>query len=138
VWFNAAALPIDIGRRLRAIRRLTGFPPTDAKQQTWAITHMTTFISKLSIGAAALILSASLAVAQTPPPAAAPKAAAAPAKAAPAVKGVPKKASTPEGIACSAQADEKKLHGKERKSFRAKCIRDLKKAAKATPAAKKN
>ncbi|MGE0768844.1 MAG: PsiF family protein [Hyphomicrobiaceae bacterium] len=87
--------------------------------------------SKLSIGAAALVLSAGLAFAQTPqaPAAATPKApAAAPAKT---TKGVPKKATTPEGIECSKQADEKKLHGKERKSFRGKCIRDLKKAAAA-------
>ena len=100
--------------------------------------------SKITLGAAALLLSAGLALAQTAPPAAQPKAppAAAPKAAAPAkaAKGVPKKASTPEGIECSKQADEKKLHGKERKSFRAKCIRDLKKAAagKAAPAAKKN
>ncbi|MGD9802242.1 MAG: PsiF family protein [Hyphomicrobiaceae bacterium] len=90
--------------------------------------------SKLSIGTAALLISAGLAFAQAPqapapatpkaPPAAAPKAPAATTS-----KGVPKKASTPEGIECSKQADEKKLHGKERKSFRAKCIRDLKKAA---------
>ena len=90
--------------------------------------------SKLSLGAAALVLSAGLAFAQTPqaPAAATPKA---PAAAAPKAadtktsKGVPKTATTPEGKECSKQADEKKLHGKERKSFRAKCIRDLKKAA---------
>jgi hypothetical protein len=29
--------------------------------------------------------------------------------------------------ACSAQADEKKLHGKERRTFRRKCIADAKK-----------
>jgi len=90
--------------------------------------------SKLSLGAAALVLSAGLALAQTPqaPAAATPKAPAAATPKAPATKtskGVPKKATTPEGIECSKQADEKKLHGKERKSFRAKCIRDLKKAA---------
>ena len=28
---------------------------------------------------------------------------------------------------CSAKADEQKLHGKERRKFRAKCIRDSKK-----------
>lgn len=99
--------------------------------------------SKLSIGAAALAISAGLAFAQTPqaPAAATPKAPAAATPKAPAktTKGVPKTATTPEGIECSKQADEKKLHGKERKSFRAKCIRDLKKAsapAKAAPAKK--
>ncbi len=105
---------------------------------------MQRLVSKISIGAAALLLSAGLALAQTAPqapPAAAPKATApvaAPAATAP--KGVPKKATTPEGIECSKQADEKKLTGKERKTFRGKCVRDLKKAAaaKAAPAAKKN
>lgn len=109
---------------------------------------MKRLVSKLAIGTAALLMSASLALAQTPqaPPAATPKAppAAAPkATAKTPAKGVPKKATTPEGIECSKQADEKKLHGKERRSFRAKCIRDLKKAAApAAPAktapAKKN
>lgn len=88
--------------------------------------------TKLSLGAAALALSVGLALAQTPqaPAAATPKAPAAAAPKTTVSKGVPKKATTPEGIACSKQADEKKLHGKERKSFRAKCIRELKKAAK--------
>lgn len=103
-------------------------------------------LSKLTIGFAALLMTATLAVAQTAPgtapPATAPKAAPPAAAKAPVAKGVPQKASTPEGIACSAQADEKKLHGKERKSFRSKCVRDLKKAAAAkagpAPAAKKN
>lgn len=94
--------------------------------------------SKVSLGVAALVLSAGLAIAQTAPqapPAATPKAppaatakAGEPAKTA-APKGVPKKATTPEGIECSKQADDKKLSGKERRSFRAKCIRDMKKAA---------
>ena len=94
---------------------------------------MMRLVSKLSIASAALVISAGLAFAQTPqaPAAATPKAPAAAAPKAPAKasKGVPKKASTPEGIECSKQADDQKLHGKERKSFRAKCIRDLKKAA---------
>lgn len=112
-------------------------------QQLW-VTAMTRLLSKISMGVAAVLVSASIAAAQTTPatpaPAAttkvAPPAAGAPAvkTEAPAVKGVPKKASTPEGIECSKQADEKKLHGKERKTFRTKCIRDLKKAA-GTPAA---
>lgn len=113
-------------------------------KQRQAKSHMTTLLSKLTLGLAALIVSAGIATAQTAPaaPAPAPAApkAAAPAPAAKAAepakaKGVPKKASTPEGIECSKQADEKKLHGKERKAFRAKCVRDLKKAAAAKGAA---
>ncbi len=99
---------------------------------------MTRFLPKLAVGAAALFLTVSIAGAQTAPQApapAAPKAAPAPAKPATAAKGVPKKASTPEGIECSSQADAKNLHGKERKSFRAKCVRDLKKAKAAPKAA---
>lgn len=34
---------------------------------------------------------------------------------------------SPESIECSKQADAKGLHGKERKKFRAQCIKDLKK-----------
>ncbi len=101
---------------------------------------MQRILSKITMGVAALIVSTSLAAAQTapataptktsPPPAAA--ATKAPAKA----KGVPTKASTPEGIECSKQADAKGLKGKERKSFRGKCVRDLKKAAKGAAPAK--
>jgi hypothetical protein len=71
-------------------------------------------------------------MAQTPSPAPAPKAAA-PAPAAPAATGSGGKlfqAKTVEGKECSAQADAQKLKGKERSKFRAKCIRELKKAAK--------
>jgi len=97
---------------------------------------MTSLFPKIAIGAAALLFTIGVASAQTAapqaPPAAAPKAAAPAAAPAKAAKGVPKTASTPEGIECSSQADAKNLHGKERKSFRAKCIRDLKKA-KAAP-----
>lgn len=92
---------------------------------------MMKFLPKLAVGAAALLFTVAVAGAQTAPqapPAAAPKAAAAPAKSG------QKKATTPEGIECSTQADAKNLHGKERKKFRAKCISDLKKA-KATPKA---
>ncbi|MGE0698086.1 MAG: PsiF family protein [Hyphomicrobiaceae bacterium] len=104
---------------------------------------MTRFLSKLSIGVAALLVTASVASAQTTPqapPAAAPKAVTAPPAAAPKAdatkaKGVPKKASTPEGIECSAQADAKGLHGKERTKFRKKCISDIKKAAAAAKGA---
>jgi hypothetical protein len=48
---------------------------------------------------------------------------------------------TPESLKCSADADAAKLKGAERKKFRAKCMKDAKKAAAApavTPAAKKN
>jgi hypothetical protein len=102
---------------------------------------MQRILSKITMGVAALIVSTSLAAAQTAPaPAAAPKAATPPAAAAPKApakaKGVPKQASTPEGIECSKQADAKGLKGKERKSFRGKCVRDLKKAAKGAAPAK--
>ncbi len=40
------------------------------------------------------------------------------------------KARTPESIECSKQADAKGLHGKERKTFRAHCKADMKKAKK--------
>jgi hypothetical protein len=39
------------------------------------------------------------------------------------------KARSPESIACSKQADEKGLHGKERHKFRSQCIKDAKGAA---------
>jgi hypothetical protein len=32
-------------------------------------------------------------------------------------------------LECSKQADEKKLHGKERKTFRAKCLKSMKNKA---------
>lgn len=97
---------------------------------------MTRFLPKLAISATALLFTVAVAGAQTAPqapPAATPK----PAAAAP--KTGQKKASTPEGIECSNQADAKNLHGKERRKFRAKCISDLKKAKappKAEPAKK--
>jgi hypothetical protein len=40
------------------------------------------------------------------------------------------KTRTPESIECSKQADAKGLHGKERKTFRAHCKAELKKAKK--------
>ena len=95
--------------------------------------------TSLAAGLLALGLSAA-AFAQAPAagtaPAATPPAAAKAPAAAPKAKGVPKQASTPEGTECSAQADAKNLHGKERVKFRKKCISDLKKAAKAGAAAK--
>ncbi|MDX2154863.1 MAG: PsiF family protein [Hyphomicrobiaceae bacterium] len=79
------------------------------------------------------MVTATLATAQTPaptaPPAAAPKAAAPAATPPAASKAAAKKPRTAESLACSAEADKKGLKGKERKTFRAKCIRDAKKAA---------
>lgn len=86
--------------------------------------------SKLSTAAAVLVLSAGLALAQTPGAAPAPSAGAAAGTKAPS-KGT-KKATTPEGIECSAQADTKGLKGKERRSFRSKCISAMKKRSKAS------
>ncbi|HEX4892753.1 MAG TPA: PsiF family protein [Hyphomicrobiaceae bacterium] len=87
--------------------------------------------SMLGMAAMALLISAGSAVAQgtAQSPAATPPAAKAPAKNL-------KKATTPEGIECSAQADAKSLKGKARQAFRRKCIAGLKKAnapAKAAP-----
>lgn len=50
------------------------------------------------------------------------------------------KVHSPESIACSQQADAKGLHGKERKSFRATCKKQMKGAASTTAKAtdKKN
>lgn len=93
---------------------------------------MPTFPTKLVAAATALIISACVVSAQTttPPPApTAPKAAAPAPK-----KSVPKKATTPAGIKCSADADAKGLHGKERRKFRSACIREFKKAEKAKKA----
>jgi psiF repeat len=92
---------------------------------------------KLTAAALALALGTTVAMAQTattPTAPVAPKApvaatAPAPSVTAPAAatavakKGVPKKAMTPEGQACSADADAKNLHGKERKKFRAACMK---------------
>lgn len=90
------------------------------------------FKTKLPMALTALLLSAGIALAQAPAPAApapaAPKAAA-PKAAAPKTGGR-KKATTPEGIQCSAEADAKGLKGKERRSFRNKCISALKKGKK--------
>ena len=68
--------------------------------------------------------------ATTPPPAAPATATVAPKAKNPAQKT----ASTPEGIQCSAEADTKNLHGKDRTKFRNKCIRDAKAAAAKTAA----
>lgn len=66
-------------------------------------------------------------VTTTPPPATTTTTTTAP-------KAGQKKASTPEGQACSAEADAKNLHGKDRVKFRSKCIKDMKaKAGTAAP-----
>jgi hypothetical protein len=83
-------------------------------------------------------------MAQSPatPPTPAPPKATLPAQSAPTTaakekgKAPPKTATTSEGIECSAQADAQGLKGKQRKSFRRKCIADLKKRAKPASAPK--
>jgi hypothetical protein len=65
---------------------------------------------------------ASAALAQTTPPASPP----AVTKTTPKVKA-PEKARSAESIECSKQADAKGLHGKPRKTFRSKCMKDMKK-----------
>lgn len=101
---------------------------------------------KIVTAAAALVLSAGLAVAQAPAPSptTAPKAdtgpAVAPVKKAAAVKKsaiTPKEDRTPESLACSAEADQKALKGKERTSFRKKCIAAAKKTGSAKPTSAK-
>lgn len=83
------------------------------------------------------LLAATAALALAAPAFAAPATAAAPAAkpvaAAPAkAKGpVKTEAKTPEGKACSAEADAKGLHGKARKVFRSKCKDDAKGGDKA-------
>ena len=76
---------------------------------------------KLLIAAIVGSFCATTALAQTSPPASPPPAGA---------KTAPKntattKARTPESIECSKQADAQGLKGKTRKTFRAKCKRDL-------------
>jgi psiF repeat len=101
---------------------------------------------KLTAAALSLALGASVAMAQTATTPAAPVApkppvaATAPAPSAPAAATAAKKgpaamqAKTEEGKACSAEADAKNLHGKERKKFRAGCMKG--KTAAAAPAKK--
>lgn len=105
----------------------------------------------LATGVALAALTATTVFAQTPAPTAQPKAAApaasAPAPSAPAVttpaapkaakakKGVtPKAERSAESLACSAKADDAKIKGKERQSFRKKCIAEMKKAGGAASA----
>jgi psiF repeat len=86
---------------------------------------MTTITSRAAAAAIASLIFASAAFAQstTTPPAPAATAAPAPAKTTSA------KPRSPESLACSKQADEKGLKGKERKKFRKDCIKEAKDAA---------
>jgi hypothetical protein len=79
---------------------------------------------KLLIAAIVSAFCASAALAQTTtPPATNPPATA---KTTPKAK-VPEKPRSAESIECSKQADAKGLHGKPRKTFRTKCMKDMKK-----------
>lgn len=87
---------------------------------------MTTFTSRILVAAAASLMLAGSAFAQT----------AAPATPAPAAKTAPAKAEAPKAksertaasLECSKQADAKGLHGKERKKFRSECKKTAGKA----------
>ena len=85
--------------------------------------------SRLAAVAIASLFFAGAALAQGTAPAAAP-AATAPAKKA-------EKPHSPESIACSKQADDKGLHGKDRKKFRSECIKEAKGAKGGAADAKK-
>jgi invasion protein IalB len=81
---------------------------------------MMTISSRAALAVFASLMLASSAFAQGTAPAAAPAAKTEKAE----------KAHTPESLACSKQADEKGLHGKERKKFRSECKKEAKDAAK--------
>jgi hypothetical protein len=85
--------------------------------------------SRLAAVAIASMFFAGSALAQGTAPAAAP-AATAPAKKA-------EKPHSPESIACSKQADDKGLHGKDRKKFRSECMKEAKGAKGGASDAKK-
>ena len=80
---------------------------------------MMTITSRAAVVAIASLLFAGTASAQTTTAPASYTPAAAPAKKA-------EKPHSPESIECSKQADEKGLHGKERKKFRSDCIKEAK------------
>jgi hypothetical protein len=80
---------------------------------------MMTISSRAALAVFASLMLAGSAFAQTAAPAA------------PAAKmEKTEKAHTPESLECSKQADEKGLHGKERKKFRSECKKEAKDAAK--------
>lgn len=85
---------------------------------------MTTFTSRLLVTAAASLMLAGSAFAQTAAPAtpATPSAKTAPAKAETPKAAKPER--TAASLECSKQADAKGLHGKERKKFRSECKKD--------------
>jgi invasion protein IalB len=84
---------------------------------------------RIAAAALASLFFAGSALAQTTAPAAAP-AATTPAKKA-------EKPRTPESLACSKEADDKNIHGKDRKKFMSQCKKDAKaKAGGATDAKK--
>jgi hypothetical protein len=84
---------------------------------------------RLAAVAVASLFLAGSALAQTTAPAAAP-AATTPAKKA-------EKPRTPESLACSKEADEKNMHGKDRKKFMSQCKKDAKAKAGGASDAKK-
>jgi hypothetical protein len=95
--------------------------------------HMT---ARLLAGFVSLALASGVALAQTPPPPptqtpSAPQAAT-PAPAAPTAKAKSAKAAkttrSPESLACSAEADARKLKGNPRKKFRKACLAEKRKA----------
>jgi hypothetical protein len=102
---------------------------------------MKMFVKTATMTLAALVGATSLALAQTPPPAPAPStppAATVPSKPTPpatAKKGTPppKKATTPEGQVCSAEADKYGLRGRERRNYRSRCIKAVKKGQPPPP-----
>jgi psiF repeat len=98
-------------RFMLAARACTPFP-------TFIGVSMMTISSRVAVAAFASLLLASSAFAQGT---------AAPAASEPAAKTAKtEKAHSPESLDCSKQADEKGLHGKERKKFRSACIKEAK------------
>ena len=82
-------------------------------------------MQKLALAAAALLFSIGAAAAQTTPPPA--TTTTPPAKESKAKAKTPAKPRSAESLECSKQADAQNLHGKPRKTFRAKCMKDMKK-----------
>lgn len=87
-----------------------------------------TLASHTAVAALAALLVTGTAFAQTTPPAPATASPPSAAKTAPAAKTAKAKPEmSAESKECSAEADAKGLHGKERQKFRAKCKREAKK-----------